>query len=271
MSATDFVLGIDIGGSSIKAAPIDPACGRLKAGVRAISTPEPMSRRQLVAAIVELASEFGRPVAIGIGFPCTVQQGRVLTSDNLHPEVAGIDAEMLAQATGHPVAILNDAEAAARAEMRYGAGRGRTEKTLILTFGTGIGSSLAYEGAVIPCEFGLLPLHGGFAEQYAAAGARTREQLTWPVWAARVSEYLALVETVVQPELIILGGGVSAEHRQFFQHLKHRVELVPAALGNEAGIIGAAAQAMGLLSGAGCESTASSRSSSSRRLKGIRT
>ncbi|MBN7138558.1 hypothetical protein A7A76_05425 [Lysobacter enzymogenes] len=271
MSATDFVLGIDIGGSSIKAAPIDPACGRLTASVRAISTPEPMPRRQLAAAIVELSSEFGRPAAIGIGFPCTVQRGRVLTSDNLHPEIAGIDDAMLAQATGHRVAILNDAEAAARAEMRYGAGRGRAEKTLILTFGTGIGSSLAYEGAVIPCEFGLLPLHGGPAEQYAAAGARTREKLSWPVWAARVSEYLALVETVVQPELIIFGGGVSAEHRQFFPYLKHRAELVPAALGNEAGIVGAAVQAAALLSGAARAATATDPSSPSRPSEGNRT
>lgn len=241
------VLGIDIGGSSLKAAPVHPANGRMLDNVRVMSTPRPLARGQLVAAIASLARSFGRPAAIGIGFPCVVQKGRVITSDNLHPETAGIDTLMLARAAECPVVLLNDAEAAARAEMQYGAGRGRTEKTLILTFGTGIGSALAHDGVVIPCEFGGLPLHGDRAELYASAAARSIHQLTWATWSGRVNEYLHLVERLVWPELIIVGGGVSVRHRQFFRYLRPRAELVPATLRNEAGIVGAAALATGLL------------------------
>lgn len=243
----NHVLGIDIGGSSLKAAPVHPASGRLLDHVRVMPTPQPLARGQLVAAIAGLAKSFGRPAAIGIGFPCVVQKGRVMTSDNLHPETAGIDTLMLARAADCPVVLLNDAEAAGRAEMQYGAGRGRTEKTLILTFGTGIGSALAHDGVVIPCELGGLPLHGDRAELYASAAARSINKLTWAEWSERVNEYLELVERLVWPELIIVGGGVSVRHRQFFKHLRHRAELVPAALRNESGIVGAAALATGLL------------------------
>lgn len=245
MARMNYV-GIDIGGSSLKAAAIDIASGRLVTDVQVMPTPQPLPRAQLLAAIGNLAWTFGQPRAVGIGFPCVVQKGRVITSDNLHPETAGIDTRMLTQIADCPVVLLNDAEAAARAEMQYGAGRGRTEKTLILTFGTGIGSALAHDGVVIPCEFGGLPLHGRRAELYAAAATRSIEKLTWPIWAGRVNEYLALAEQILWPELIIIGGGVSARPGLFFKYLRHRAEIVPAALRNEAGIVGAAALATGL-------------------------
>ncbi len=246
MTKVNYV-GIDIGGSSINAAAVDTTNGRLVTELRVMPTPEPLPRAQLLAAIGNLAWTFGQPRAVGIGFPCVVQKGRVITSDNLHPETAGIDTTMLTQAAGCPVVLLNDAEAAARAEMQYGAGRGRTEKTLILTFGTGIGSALAHDGVVIPCEFGGLPLHGGRAESYAAAAVRSIQKLSWTEWSGRVNEYLELAESLLWPELIIVGGGISVRHRQFFKHLTPRAELVPAALRNEAGIVGAAALATGLL------------------------
>lgn len=246
MSA-EHVIGIDIGVASLKAAPVDPVTGRLLENPRAMATPRPLARGQLLAAIATMARSFGRAAAVGIGFPCVVQKGRVVTSDNLHPETAGVDTRMLSRAAGCPVVILNDAEAAARAEMRFGAGRGRSEKTLVLTFGTGIGSALAHDGVVIPCEFGGLPLHGDRAELYASAARRAAEKLSWPVWCVRVNEFLELVERLVWPELIIFGGGQAVHHARFFRHLRHRAELVPAALRNNAGIVGAAVLATGLL------------------------
>ncbi|MBP7141693.1 MAG: ROK family protein [Opitutaceae bacterium] len=245
----DSFIGIDIGVSSLKAAPVDPLSGRLLGGIRSMPTPRPLARAQLVTAIADLARSFGRASAIGIGFPCVVQKGRIITSDNLHRETAGIDTPMLTRATGLPVVLLNDAEAAARAEMQFGAGRGRTEKTLVLTFGTGIGSAVAHDGVVIPCEFGGLPLHGDRAERYASAACRSIDHLTWAEWGARVGEFLELVEGIAWPELIIIGGGVAAQHDRFFQQLHSRAELVPAALRNNAGIVGAAILATGLLSG----------------------
>ncbi len=246
MTKINYV-GIDIGTSSIKAAAVDATHGTLLTEERVMPTPKPLLRAQLLAAIGDLAGMFGQPRAVGIGFPCVVQKGRVMTSDNLHGETAGIDTSMLVQAADCPVVMLNDAEAAARAEMQYGAGRGRTEKTLILTFGTGIGAALAHDGVVIPCELGGLPLRGARAELYASAAVRSIEKLSWMEWSARVNEYLEQVELLLWPELIIVGGGISVHHRQFFKHLRPRAELVPAALRNEAGIVGAAALATGLL------------------------
>ena len=245
----DTVIGIDIGVSSLKAAPVDPASGRLLGDIRSMAMPRPLARGQLVSAIANLARSFGRASAIGIAFPCVVQNGRIITSDNLHRETAGIDTPVLTRATGSPVVLLNDAEAAARAEMQFGAGRGRTEKTLVLTFGTGIGSAMAHDGVVIPCELGALPLRGDRAERYASAACRNIANLTWSAWGSRVGEFLELVEGLLWPELIIIGGGVAAQHRRFFKQLHPRAEVVPAGLRNHAGIVGAAILATGLLSG----------------------
>ncbi|MBX7121158.1 MAG: ROK family protein [Opitutaceae bacterium] len=245
----DSFIGIDIGVSSLKAAPVDPESGRIIGEIRSMSTPRPLARAQLVTAIASLARSFGRASAIGIGFPCVVQKGRIITADNLHRETAGIDTPMLSRATGLPVVLLNDAEAAARAEMQFGAGRGRSEKTLVLTFGTGIGSALAHDGVVIPCELGGLQMRGDRAERYASAACRSIGNLTWAAWGARVGEFLELVEGITWPELIIIGGGVAAQHRRFFKQLHPRAEIVPAGLRNNAGIVGAAILATGLLVG----------------------
>lgn len=245
----DSFIGIDIGVSSLKAAPVDPGSGRLLGGIRSMATPRPLGRAQLLTAIASLARSFGRVSAIGVGFPCVVQKGRIITSDNLHRETAGIDTPMLTRATGAPVVLLNDAEAAARAEMQFGAGRSRTEKTLVLTFGTGIGSALAHDGVVIPCELGGMLLRGDRAERYASAACRSIGKLTWSAWGGRVGEFLELAERITWPELIIIGGGVAAQHRRFFKQLRARAEIVPAALRNNAGIVGAAILATGLLSG----------------------
>jgi polyphosphate glucokinase len=165
------------------------------------------------------------------------------TAANLHPDWVGVDAATLfADATGRPVTVLNDADAAGVAEMTFGAGRGRPGVTLMLTFGTGIGSALFLDGRLVPnTELGHLELDGHKAEHRASDRAREVEELSWEKWAVRVEAYLRHVEFLLRPDLIIVGGGVSKKADRFLPFIDVRTPVVPAALRNEAGIIGAAA------------------------------
>ncbi len=235
------ILGIDIGGSSLKGAPVDTSTGRFISPRRRIETPQALSPARMAAAVAELARSFQWSGPVGIGFPGVVGASRILTSDNLHHRFVGRDgAHLFARAIGAPVALTNDAAAAALAEMTLGAGRGFEGKTLILTLGTGVGSALSHCGVLFPCEFGQLPLHGQPAEKHVASSVRTAERLTWREWGARLSEYIGILELIHWPELIIIGGGVSIEHRKFFKFVRTRANLVPAHFFNDAGIVGAA-------------------------------
>jgi len=235
------VLGIDIGGSAVKGAPVDAATGRLLAERFRIATPEALTPRKMAAAIVEIAAHFRWQGPIGVGFPGVIHGTRILTAANLHAGFAGLDGgRLFAQATGCPVALINDAAAAATAEMKFGAGKDFAGKTLLLTLGTGVGSALAYRGVVIPCEFGHLPLKGRSAEKRVAASVRKARHLSWEEWGLRLRDYIATLENIIWPELIVIGGGVSAKHRKFFKYVKPRARMVPAAFLNEAGIVGAA-------------------------------
>jgi polyphosphate glucokinase len=166
----------------------------------------------------------------------------IYSSANLDPNFVGVDGEKLfSKATGCPVAITNDAAAAAIAEMKFGAGHDFMGKVLLLTLGTGVGSALAYQGVVVPLELGHLPWKKGkSAEKFVAASAREKEDLGWEEWGERLGEYITTLERVLWPELIIIGGGVSAKHRKFFKYIKARAKLVPAEFFNKAGIVGAA-------------------------------
>jgi len=234
-------LGIDIGGSAVKGAPVDTKTGRLLGERFRIATPQPLSPLQMGRAIQQIATHFDWRGPIGVGFPGVVHGPKVLTSANLHPKFIGCDAEkVFAKATRRRVALLNDAAAAGLAEMKFGAGRGFMGKTLLLTLGTGVGSALAYHGTVVPCEFGHLPHEGKSYEKFVAASVREREELTWKKWGRRLDKYLAVLERILWPELIIIGGGISAKHEKFFPCLKTRARLVPAEFFNQAGIVGAA-------------------------------
>ena len=234
-------LGIDIGGSAVKGAPVDTATGKLLAERHRIETPEPLSPAQMARTIAGLAEHFGWKGPIGVGFPGVVLGTTIHTSTNLDQKFIGCDgAELFAKATGCPVALLNDGAAAAIAEMRFGAGRGFAGKTLLLTLGTGIGTALAYRGVVVPMELGHLPHKGRSWEKFAAASAREREDLSWKEWGKRLNKYLGEMEALFWPELIIVGGGVSADHRKFFKFIRPRAKLVPAEFFNNAGIVGAA-------------------------------
>ena len=115
---------------------------------------------------------------------------------------------------------------------------------LLLTFGTGIGSALFVDGRLVPnTELGHLLMWGGSAERRAAASAKTAEDLSWTTWARRVDKYLAHIERLFSPDLLIAGGGVSRLHEKWLPLLHTRAEIIPARFRNNAGIIGAALSA----------------------------
>ena len=237
------VLGIDIGGSAVKGAPVDLRRGKLLEDRLRIATPRVVKPEKMAEIVTEIVAHFRWHGPVGVGFPGVVHESaRVLTTANLHPKFAERDvAKLFTAASGCPVHLINDADAAGLAEVRYGAGRKQSGTVLLLTLGTGIGSALFYDGQLYPnTEFGHIPLRGGPAEKYASAAVRERLELSWKRWGRRLSEYLELVEFLTWPELIILGGGVSAHFDEFAPHLKHRTPTVAARLGNEAGIVGAA-------------------------------
>ena len=235
------ILGIDIGGSALKGAPVDSATGRLLAERFRIETPQVVTPATMAKHVAEIARHFNWKGPIGIGFPGVIHGSHILTSANLHRKFIGCDGgKLFAKATRCPVTLTNDAAAAALAEMQFGAGRGFQGKALLLTLGTGIGSSLCYHGMVVPCEFGHLPLHGKSAERYVSSSARKRRGLSWAKWGRELNDDLATLEQILWPELIIIGGGVSSKSRKFFPYLKTRAKLVPAKFLNEAGIVGAA-------------------------------
>ncbi len=234
-------LGIDIGGSALKGAPVDTKTGRLLAERFRIATPDKITPAQMARAITQMVAHFDWRGPIGVGFPGVIQGSRIRTAANLHPKFVDCDGgKLFARAAGGPVALINDAAAAALAEMRFGAGRGFQGKVLLLTLGTGVGSALAHEGVVVPCEFGHLPWKGRAAEKHVASSVREKKDLSWEKWGGRLADYLAVLETMLWPERIIIGGGVSAKHQKFFPYLKTRAELMPAQFFNEAGIVGAA-------------------------------
>jgi polyphosphate glucokinase len=235
-------LGIDIGGSAVKAAPVDTRTGELLAERRRVETPDNLTPAQMARTIGELVAHFRWRGPIGVGFPGVIHGSRILTAANLDPAFVGVDAgRLFGRAARHPIALLNDAAAAGLAEMKFGAGRGFPGKVLLLTLGTGVGSIVAYRGVVVPYEFGHLPYDGHkSAEKYVAASIRAKKNLSWKAWGKRLRGYIRVLENVVWPELIVIGGGVSAKHAKFFHYLKTRARLVPAQFLNEAGIVGAA-------------------------------
>jgi polyphosphate glucokinase len=237
------VLGIDIGGSGIKAAPVDIATGGLTAPRVKVPTPQPALPGAIADAVAGLVADFGWRGRAGITFPGVVTSGVTQTAANLDRAWIGLDAQTLFNtATGLTVTMLNDADAAGVAEMRFGAGAGKRGTVLLLTFGTGIGSALFTDGLLVPnTEFGHIEIHGKDAEERASERARELHDLSWGKWAGRVDDYLRHMEALVWPSLFIIGGGISRKADKFVPMLsKVRTPIVPAALQNDAGIVGAA-------------------------------
>ena len=236
------VLGIDIGGSALKGAPVDTKTGRLLAERHRVEIKSPCSLKQGLAAARKIARHFKWKGPVGIGFPAIVKNGRIGEVGNLGDVWKGQNGDALfRRATGCRVHMINDADAAGLAEMAFGAGRGRKGTVLLLTFGTGIGSALFHDGKLFPnAELGSLPWRGKPIERYAAAAVRKRARLDWKEWALRVNVSLGMMERLFSPELIIIGGGVSKKSGKFMRFIRTQARVVPARLNNDAGIVGAA-------------------------------
>lgn len=244
------VLGIDIGGSGIKGALINVTTGEMTTERHRIPTPKKSTPKNVAEVVGELTRHFNWQGPIGCTFPAVVRHGVVYTAANVDKSWIGTDAvSLFEEATGCPVRVLNDADAAGMAEMTIGAGKNRQGVVIMLTFGTGIGSAIFVDGHLLPnTEFGHLPVRGKDAEHRASAKVRDDEDLSWAQWAERVNEYLGLMEFFFSPDLFIIGGGVSKKQHKFLHLLKTQAEIVPAQLLNEAGIIGAAMAARDLVS-----------------------
>jgi polyphosphate glucokinase len=236
------VLGIDIGGSAFKGAPVDTKTGRLLAERFRVEVDSPCSTAQGLAAARAITQHFQWKGPVGLGFPGIIQGDRIGAVGNLGANWANKNGALLfSRATGDQVTLFNDADAAGLAEMRFGAGRGQRGTVLMLTFGTGIGSALFHQGRLFPnAELGWVPWRGKPFERFASAAVRKRRGLSWREWAGRVNIYLAVMERVFSPDLIILGGGVSKKSDKWFKYLKTRAKFVPAQMHNDAGIVGAA-------------------------------
>jgi polyphosphate glucokinase len=240
------VVGLDVGGSSIKGFVVDADAGATICDLLRIPSPEGFAPNAVLDAVVAAADQLGPDLPVGIGFPSVVRNGVLLTDPTSfeYPGWKGLELEReLRERLGRRVAVGNDADVAGEAEMRLGAARGRTGTVIVLTFGTGIGSALFRGGVLVPnLELGRIYLrgHDGVAEDHAAGRVRDEQGLSWAEWAARLQDYLGHVERVFAPDLIVVGGGISVDHERFLPLLDLRCEVVPAAFRNDAGPIGAA-------------------------------
>jgi polyphosphate glucokinase len=239
---TRAAFGIDIGGSGMKAAPVDLNTGYLAEDRFKILTPDPATPEAMAPIVAELVEHFRWRGPIGVTFPGVVRRGVIHSAANVDKAWLDTDAdELFTRAVGEPVQVVNDADAAGLAEVRYGAGRDVKGVVLVLTFGTGIGSGLFVDGVLVPnTELGHIEVDGHDAEKRAAASARDREQLSWKDWAKRVEKYLTAIVRLFSPELVIVGGGASRKADKWIPLIDVRTKIVPAALENEAGIVGAA-------------------------------
>lgn len=248
MMAQTLAIGIDIGGSGIKGAPVDLGTGRLTAPRRAIATPQPATPAAVAAAVRELRDSFAdlpTTAPVGVAIPAVVRQGIVRTAANIDQSWIGTDADRLfCDALGMPATLLNDADAAGLAEMALGAGEGVSGVVLVVTLGTGIGSALFVDGHLVPnTELGHLTIDGFDCCPWASAAARVRENLSWAQWVSRLQEYLAYAESLLWPDLIIIGGGISQDADRFLPLLQLEATVVRARMQNDSGIIGAALEA----------------------------
>jgi polyphosphate glucokinase len=240
---TRLVLGIDVGGSSVKAGLVDVEGGRVSGELISAPTPRPSPPSALMPVIAGLAARLAGPVStVGIAFPSVVKHGIVRTAANIDSSWVGTDGAALAvRALGRPALLLNDADAAGIAEMRWGAGRGANGTVMMVTLGTGIGTALFFDGKLLPnTELGHMELRGMDAEKWASAHVRTAERLDFPAWIERVNEYLDRLFQLFWPDVFILGGAVSERFAEFSPLLRSPAVLRPAHFAGQAGVVGAA-------------------------------
>jgi polyphosphate glucokinase len=236
------VLGIDIGGSGIKGAPVETKTGQLITERVRIKTPKKAEPEPVAEVAAEIAKSFDWKGPIGIGFPAPIKSGITLLAANVSEKWIGCNAdELFTKLTGCDCTMINDADAAGLAEMKYGAGKGQEGTVIMVTLGTGIGTAIFHLGNLLPnTEFGHLDMNGEEAEHLASDAVRQRDDLSWKKYAKRLNKYLAEMEKLFWPDLFIIGGGISKQSEKYIPLLKIKTPLVPAQFLNEAGIVGAA-------------------------------
>src|SRR6056297_2862482 len=236
------ILGIDVGGTGIKGAIVDPDKGKLLSDRYRIPTPKPATPSLTIETIGAVIKKFDWRGAVGCGFPAAVKREIVKTASNIDESWIGVNASaQIEKMTGCPTHLVNDVDAAGYAEAEFGAGKNRRGTIFMAAFGTGIGTALFHNQQLVPnTELGHLPMHGMAAEDYAANSIRKKENLSWEEWGGRMNEYLQLIEALFWPDIIIIGGGVSKKFSNFSSYLHLDTTIVPAKSRNHAGIIGAA-------------------------------
>ena len=236
------VLGIDVGGSGIKGAPVDTKTGKLLAERLRIKTPKKAEPQPVTEVVAEITKSFNWQGPIGIGFPAPIKSGVALMAANVSEKWVGTNADdLFTKVTGCDCTMINDADAAGLAEMKFGAGKGQPGTVILVTLGTGIGSAIFYRGNLLPnTEFGHLDMDGKDAEHRASDAVRQRDNLSWKKYAKRLDKYLAQMEKLFWPDLFIIGGGISKESEKYIPLLRLEAPVVPALFLNEAGIVGAA-------------------------------
>lgn len=236
------ILGIDVGGSGIKGAPVDTQAGKLLAERLRIKTPDKAEPHPIGEVVAQIAQSFEWKGKIGIGFPAPIKGGVAMMAANVSHKWIGVNADdLFTKMTGCDCTMINDADAAGLAEMAFGAGRGHMGTVIMITLGTGIGCAIFHHGRLIPnTELGHIEVHGKEAEARASDAARQRDDLSWKKYAKRLDRYLKHMEKLFWPDLFIIGGGVSKDHDKFLPLLTVEIPVVPAQMLNEAGIVGAA-------------------------------
>lgn len=236
------ILGIDVGGSGIKGAPVDTRTGTLRAERIRIKTPKEAEPQPVAEVVAQIVQTFDWKGPIGVGFPAPIKSGIVMMAANIAETWIGMNVEQLfTDTTGCACKVGNDADVAGLAEMTLGAGKERAGTVIMITLGTGIGTAIFHNGNLLPnTEFGHLEIDGRDAEFDASDAARERDDLSWKKYAKRLNKYFLAMEKLFWPDLFIVGGGISKKHEKFLPLLTLRTQIVPAQLQNEAGIVGAA-------------------------------
>ena len=237
------ILGVDVGGTGIKSALVETTTGELLGDRQRVATPQPATPEAVAAVLKNVIAERAWQGPVGVGFPAAIQHGVARTAANIDAGFIGLPvASYFSEACGCEVFVANDADVAGMAEMRFGAGKGHTGVVLIVTIGTGLGTALFSAGQLMPnTELGHLRLENGLeAERYASEAVRVTEDLKWKAWGARLNLYLSTMEKLFWPDLIVLGGGVSAKLHKFTPVLSVKAPVVAASFLNRAGIVGAA-------------------------------
>jgi polyphosphate glucokinase len=241
------VLGIDIGGSGMKGALVNSVTGEMLTERYRIPTPPSRKPKEMAEVVKKIVEHFDHKGPVGVGFPTIIRHGVCKSIGNLHKKWKNVNVcELFSNATGLPVTVINDADAAGYATMNYGIGKGKEGLVVMITIGTGLGSGAFYNGELIPnFELGQIPYKKyKKIEDWAAASAKEREGLSYKQWGKRFNVFLKYVDLIISPDYIILGGGTSKRFDEYKDHITIETPVVPAELRNQAGIVGAAAAAL---------------------------